>query len=162
MVNAGILCCMDGAIKIGDLAKATGCPIETIRYWEREGLLTPPARSEGNYRLYGPAHMDQLRFVRNCRSLDMTLDEIRSLLTFRGEPDENCDDVNRLLDEHIGHVAVRIAELKALKQQLIDLRNRCREVKAVASCGIMQTLERATPSAKDKTGADVHVRRTHR
>lgn len=157
-----MLFAMKDAVKIGDLAKATGCPIETIRYWEREGLLASPARSEGNYRLYGPEHIDQLRFVRNCRSLDMTLDEIRSLLAFRGEPDEKCDDVNQLLDEHIGHVALRIAELKVLKRQLIVLRNRCREVKAVASCGIIQTLETNGPSPKGKARPDVHVRRTHK
>ena len=150
------------AMQIGELAKATGCPIETIRYWEREGLLAAPTRSEGNYRLYGATDVDQLRFVRNCRSLDMTLDEIRSLLAFRGAPDEKCEDVNLLLDEHIGHVAVRIAELRALKAQLIDIRRRCREVKAVASCGIMRTLERDTPSPKQTGGQDGHVRRTHR
>lgn len=153
---------MNAAVKIGELAKATGCSIETIRYWEREGLLTSPARSEGNYRLYRPEHIDQLRFVRNCRSLDMTLDEIRSLLTFRGEPDERCDDVNRLLDEHIVHVAVRITELNALKRQLVALRNRCREVRAVARCGIIKTLENDGPSRRDNSGTDVHLRRTHK
>ena len=153
---------MKDAIKIGDLAKATGCPIETIRFWEREGLLSSPARSEGNYRLYGPEHIEQLRFVRNCRSLDMTLDEIRSLLAFRGEPNEKCDDVNQLLDEHIDHVAVRIVELKTLKRQLTALRNKCRAVKAIASCGIIQTLESDQAAPKDKHLPEVHVRRTHR
>lgn len=60
-------------MKIGELAKLTDCQVETIRYYEREGLLPEPARSEGNYRLYTQAHVERLTFIRNCRSLDMTL-----------------------------------------------------------------------------------------
>ena len=70
-------------MKIGELAKLTDCQVETIRYYEREGLLPEPARSEGNYRLYTQAHVERLTFIRNCRSLDMTLEEIRSLLNLR-------------------------------------------------------------------------------
>ena len=71
---------MSKHLKIGELAKRTGCPVETIRYYEREALLAAPRRSEGNYRLYDDAHAERLQFIRHCRSLDMTLDEIRSLL----------------------------------------------------------------------------------
>ncbi len=73
-------------MKIGDLAKATDCAVETIRYYEREKLLPEPARSEGNYRMYTQAHVERLTFIRNCRTLDMTLDEIRSLLQLRDSP----------------------------------------------------------------------------
>lgn len=149
-------------MKIGDLAKATSCPVETIRFYEREGLLPPPARSAGNYRLYGPAHADRLRFIRNCRLLDMTLEEIRSLLAFRDAPEEDCADVNLLLDRHIGHVAQRIAELKDLKGQLTELRDRCRSVKGVADCGILQTLEGETPKPARKRDDHGHLRRTHK
>ena len=153
---------MNGSIKIGDLAKATACPVETIRYYEREGLLRPPVRSKGNYRLFGRAHVDRLRFIRNCRSLDMTLDEIRSLLAFRSAPDQTCGDVNLLLDEHVGHVTVRIAELKILKRQLIELRDQCRAVKAVANCGILQTLESEGPTRVVKRDDHGHLHRTHK
>jgi Cd(II)/Pb(II)-responsive transcriptional regulator len=156
------LCCMNDLSRIGDIASATGCPVETIRYYERKGLLTLPERSEGNYRLYAQAHMDQLRFIRNCRSLDMTLDEIRSLLALREAQDETCADVNDLLDEHIGHVAVRIAELRALRRQLIDLRHQCRAVRAVAKCGILQTLESESSSSTGKRGDHGHLHRTHK
>ncbi|MHB1247791.1 MAG: MerR family transcriptional regulator, partial [Sulfuriferula sp.] len=64
---------MQQQIKIGELAKRTACQVETIRYYEREGLLSPPARSAGNFRLYGNAHVDRLHFIRHCRSLDMSL-----------------------------------------------------------------------------------------
>ena len=63
-------------MKIGELAKLTDCPVETIRYYEKENLLPPPARTDGNYRVYTQAHTERLTFIRNCRSLDMTLEEI--------------------------------------------------------------------------------------
>ena len=71
---------MSHGINIGALAKRTQCQAETIRYYEREGLLPPPARSQGNYRQYDTTHVERLSFIRHCRSLDMTLDEIRALL----------------------------------------------------------------------------------
>ena len=61
-------------MKIGELAKLADCQVETVRYYEREGLLPAPARSEGNYRLYSSEHLERLTFIRNCRTLDMTLD----------------------------------------------------------------------------------------
>ena len=99
-------------MKIGALAEATGTPVETIRFYEREGLLPPPARAENNYRLYLPIHVERLAFVRQCRGLDMTLDEIRALIELRDSPAQDCGEINALLDEHIGHVAQRIRELR--------------------------------------------------
>ena len=113
---------MARGMRIGELAQATSCPVETVRYYEREGLLPAPPRSSGNYRLYGTAHVERLRFIRHCRSLDMNHSEIRTLLKFRDAPEKQCDEVNALLDEHIGHVACRIAELKLLARDLADLR----------------------------------------
>ena len=98
-------------MKIGELAKLTDCQVETIRYYEREGLLPEPARSEGNYRLYTQAHVERLTFIRNCRSLDMTLEEIRSLLNLRDSPQDQCESVNALIDEHIHHVKARVDSL---------------------------------------------------
>jgi hypothetical protein len=74
--------------KSGELAGHTGSQVETIRYYEREGLPPAPARSESNYRLYGPTHVARPQFIRHCRSLDRTLGEIRRLLSFRDTPDE--------------------------------------------------------------------------
>ena len=131
---------MSNSLKIGELAKQTGCLVETIRYYEREGLLLEPARSEGNYRLYTNVHVERLQFIRHCRSLDMTLEEIRNLLRFRDAPDENCSEVNALLDEHIEHVSNRIKELRFLQKNLRRLRSRCEQAQAAKDCGILQSL----------------------
>src|SRR5690606_19514454 len=112
-------------MKIGELARKTGCKTVTIRYYEQAGLLPVPQRSEGNYRVYTQSHAARLLFIRNCRALDMTLDEVRQLLDYRDNPDRDCGGVNVLVDEHIEHVAARIEELKALSRQLIELRGHC-------------------------------------
>jgi len=127
-------------MKIGELARIAMTQVETIRYYERAGLLPGTARSEGNYRIYGDAHVERLSFIRNCRNLDMTLDEIRVLLRFRDAPAENCGTVNALLDEHIGHVADRIRELRLLEKQLKGLRALCQETRDAQHCGILNEL----------------------
>lgn len=148
-------------MKIGDLATATGTPIETIRFYEREQLLPAAARTAGNYRIYDAPHAERLSFIRHCRSLDMALDEIRVLLRFKDAPHEDCGQVNALLDDHIGHVAERIAELKVLAKQLKLLREQCHDVQSAQDCGILQELSSAAPSRKAR-GARQHVHGTHR
>ena len=146
-------------MKIGELARQAGTNPETIRYYERDGLLPVPARSEGNYRIYGETHAQRLFFIRRCRGLDMTLDEIRVLLHFKESPQENCADVNRLLDRHIGHVTQRMQELQELERQLKELRERCGEARDAAHCGILDGLSQAiVPSGKTAS----HVHGTHR
>ena len=129
-----------GELKIGELAAQTGYTVEAIRYYERQGLLPPPARSGGNYRLYRGAHLERLRFIRHCRSLDMALDEIRNLLTFRDHPEQRCGEVNALLDRHIVEVAERITQLMDLERQLVALRGRCTEEQSAKDCAILQCL----------------------
>ncbi len=135
-------------MKIGELARLAGSNVETIRYYERKGLLPKPGRSEGNYRIYGVMHQERLTFIRHCRSLDMTLDEIRTLLRFKESPEENCGEVNRLLDEHIGHVVRRIGELQALEKQLLELRSRCPDDRRASTCGILEGLSQSGISAE--------------
>ncbi|MCU7647943.1 Cd(II)/Pb(II)-responsive transcriptional regulator [Pseudomonas piscis] len=147
-------------MKIGELAKLTDCQVETIRYYEREGLLPEPARSEGNYRLYTQAHGERLTFIRNCRSLDMTLEEIRSLLNLRDSPQDQCASVNALIDEHIHHVKARIDGLQALQEQLVDLRQRCGEEPDLEPCGILQRLEVSGSVVPSETEPS-HVGRSH-
>jgi len=143
-------------MKIGELAKSTQTQVETIRYYEREGLLPSPLRSEGNYRIYGPEHAARLSFIRNCRSLDMTLNEIRTLLAFKDAQQGDCDGVNELIDTHIAHVASRIKELKALERQLKELRQTCTESKETNQCGILAELSahprQATLKSKSVSG----------
>jgi Cd(II)/Pb(II)-responsive transcriptional regulator len=131
---------MSALLKIGELSRMTGAAVETIRYYEREGLLAAPARSEGNFRLYGSVHLERLQFILNCRSLDMTLDEIRRLLELRDAPSDSCAGVNQLLDGHIGHVTQRIAELHHLQEQLMELRGRCHSAQATRDCRILAGL----------------------
>ncbi|MCL4759523.1 MAG: Cd(II)/Pb(II)-responsive transcriptional regulator [Rhodocyclaceae bacterium] len=146
-------------MKIGELARVTGTPVETIRYYEREGLLAAPPRTEGNFRIYDESHVERLSFIRHCRSLDMALDEIRILLRFKDAPAENCGDVNTLLDAHIGHVATRIRELRALERQLKSLREQCPEARDAAHCGILHELSQPScPGAPIGAG---HVHGAH-
>lgn len=127
-------------MKIGELAGLADCKVETIRCYEQQGLLPAPERSEGNYRMYGNLHLERLRFIRHCRSLGMTLDNVRILLRFRDSPEEACGPVDALLDEHIGTVAARISELKILEAQLRELRSQCRSTSASKDCRILQGL----------------------
>lgn len=148
-------------MKIGELAKTTGTQVETVRFYEREGLLPEAARTEGNYRMYSQAHAERLGFIRNCRNLDMTLNEIRALLRFKDAPSENCGDVNSLLDDHIGHVAERIRELKVLEKTLKALRLQCSDVHAAKDCGILQGLSDRAKPAPSKPRRSEHVHGSH-
>ncbi len=152
---------MTTGLRIGELAKRTNCQIETIRYYEREGLLHAPERTDGNYRLYQDAHVERLRFIRQCRSLDMALDEIRTLLRFCDAPEKNCGEVNELLDEHIGHVARRIAELKAMEKQLKELRRQCIKAQAAKDCGILNELAQAANKRNPREPRTGHLSGTH-
>ncbi|MET0266287.1 MAG: Cd(II)/Pb(II)-responsive transcriptional regulator [Duganella sp.] len=131
--------------KIGALARETGYTVEAIRYYEREGLLPAPDRSEGNYRLYDRQHLSRLQFIRHCRSLDMALGDIRSLLGFRDHPERNCGGVNALLDKHIAEVAERMRQLADLEQQLLALRASCPQAHTAQDCAILQQLAGSSP-----------------
>ena len=148
-------------MKIGELAKTTHTQVETIRYYEREGLLPETVRTEGNYRVYSPDHATRLSFIRHCRSLDMTLNEIRTLLTFKDAPQGDCAGVNELVDAHISHVASRIKELKALERQLKELRQTCTESKETNQCGILAEL--SVPPRKSAALKSIarHISGTH-
>lgn len=141
---------MGGLIKIGELSELAECPVETIRYYEREGLLTKASRSSGNYRMYGKQHVDNLQFIRKCRALDMTLEEIRALLALRSKPASACTEVNDLLDEHIMHVRNRISELKRLDRTLRSLRAKCQDVLSVQNCEILKGIGHLDPKAVEK------------
>ncbi|TAM43317.1 MAG: Cd(II)/Pb(II)-responsive transcriptional regulator [Burkholderiaceae bacterium] len=148
-------------MKIGELARATLTPLETIRFYEREGLLPPAARTEGNYRIYDQQHVERLTFIRHCRTLDMALDEIRTLLRFKASPQQNCAGVNELLDDHIGHVAQRVRELRSLERQLKVLRQQCVEANATADCGILKGLSGDLVAESPAPKSRKHVHGTH-
>lgn len=127
-------------MKIGELAQAAQCTVETVRYYEKEGLLPVPARTPGNFRVYGPEHLERLRFVRNCRALDMSHEEIHTLLQLAEPARQGCGGINAVFDQHIAHVQARIQELQQLQQQLLALRERCQGEQAVQACGILHGL----------------------
>ena len=150
-------------MRIGNLAEATNTPVETIRFYEREGLLPMAPRADNNYRQYSAAHGERLAFIRQCRGLDMALDEIRTLLALRDAPPSDCTDVNTLLDEHIEHVAQRIAELKTLKKDLQALRSRCSRPHAIEECGILSGLKGLSRASGEIAAREPHrhIRGTH-
>jgi DNA-binding transcriptional MerR regulator len=161
-------------LTIGRVAAAAGVNVETIRYYQRRGLMPEPARrrndedrrtgsGDGHGRrdhpllrtrgidlgtvaqrlelsADGPAHVQRLAFIRRCRSLDMSLDEVRTLLRYLDRPAADCGEVNAVLDEHIEHVARRVRELKVLEKQLRELRAHCRLKSKGQPCGILEEL----------------------
>lgn len=135
-------------MKIGELAQIAQCSVETIRFYEKEGLLPAPARTSGNFRSYNAKHAERLRFIRNCRALDMSHEEIHTLLRLADHPVEGCSAINSVFDQHIGHVEVRIKELEHLKQQLAELRQQCQTEQAAHPCGILQGLAEMTIESK--------------
>ena len=114
------------AIRIGELARRTGCNIETIRYYERIGLVPHPPRSAGRYRLYETEDVRRLVFVRRARELGFGLDEIRALLVLSAEhSDGTCGEVRELAARHLADVRVKIADLRAMERALTEAVRRC-------------------------------------
>jgi Cu(I)-responsive transcriptional regulator len=113
------------ALTIGKLAAATGVGVETVRYYERAGLIAPPARTQGNYRSYRSEDVSRLRFIRRTRDLGFTLEQVRALLSIAGQRDSSCGTVDAIASEHLHEVDRKIADLTALRRELAD---------AVASC----------------------------
>ena len=147
-------------MQIGKLASATETSVETIRYYEREGILPRARRAANNYRDYGSSHLERLTFIRGCRALDMSLDEIRSLLSLADGRPSDCSGVNDLLDAHIAHVDERITTMVALRTELRAMREACAEPADMAACTIMQRLRERTPAEAARQQA--HVRGAHR
>jgi DNA-binding transcriptional MerR regulator len=129
------------AMRIGQLARLTATPVDTIRHYEREGLLAAPPRTDAGYRVYGPAEVERLHFIRRCRSLDMNLAEVRALLALQGGGHDG--EAHALLDAHIGHVTARITALQELEKELRELRARCKGDEP--ACAILEGL--AEPGA---------------
>lgn len=146
-------------MKIGELASAAGCDVQTVRFYEREGLLEEPPRTASGYRSYDERHLTRLSFIRHLRGLDIPLPEARQLLEFAASPSESCGQVNDLLDGHIELVKNRIQALKALEKQLVALRRTC-DGNASHPCPILASFEDAA-STKRAARAAAPRRRVH-
>lgn len=127
-------------MKIGEIAKLTHTQVETIRYYEKEGLIAEPDRQENGYRAYGQSHLERLSFIRHCRSLDMPLAEIRLLVDFIDKPRRNCKDIDALVEEQLKRVKARLKSMRALEKQLEVLRARCDSLHSSEECGILHEL----------------------
>src|SRR5262245_19157473 len=112
-------------MRIGELATRAACDVQTVRVYEREGLIDEPQREPSGYRRYGEPHLSRLNFIRHCRSLDIALPEVRQLLDYAAEPDLSCTQVNGLIDRQIALVRQRLDALRTLEQQLTALRQSC-------------------------------------
>lgn len=130
---------MEKPLNIGALARATGTKVETIRWYERVGLLPAPARSAGNYRTYCEAHLGRLSFIRRARDLGFSLEQIRALLDLAEDRERSCDAVDVIAREHLDEVDRKIADLQALRRELDSLIGQCRHGK-VAECRIIEAL----------------------
>ena len=127
-------------MKIGEISKATGVPVETIRYYEKIGLVPEPDREASGYRHYRQHHQDRLIFIKRCRNLDMAQDEIRELIRLAEQPEADCTGVDALLARHLEHVRERLRELASLEQTLTRLQDACSTGRSVSECGIMDGL----------------------
>ena len=127
-------------MRIGELAEHAGVDAQTVRYYEREGLLEAPARTASGYRTYGERHLERLSFIRHCRSLDMPLSEIRTLLQLSAQHNVSCEQVDGLVQSHLERVKAKRAALEALEAQLETLSRQCASGQRVADCGILGEL----------------------
>ncbi len=139
-------------MQIGELARQSGCNVETIRYYERVGLLPAPPRSAGRYRLYDSPDVRRLAFVRRARELGFTLDQVRALLALSAKDGRDaCAEVHNLAAEHLTEVRARIADLRAMERILADAVRRC-AAGELPGCPIIDALSKGRVKAKKFQG----------
>jgi len=126
-------------VTIGKLSKRTGCNIETIRYYERIGILLKPQRTEGGHRLYNMEQIKRLVFVRRSRELGFSLEEIRNLLRLVDGKKTTCQEIKTVTEGHVQDIKQKIADLKMLEKTLDDISSQCRGG-FVPDCPIIDTL----------------------
>ena len=123
----------------GKLAKRFGCHLETLRYYEKIGLLPPPARTEGGHRLYKIGDQRRLRFILRGRELGFSIDELRALLSLADSHEYTCGEIRDLTIAHLGSVRQKIADLKRLERTLARISNEC-SGGAVPDCPVIDSL----------------------
>ena len=128
-----------GVLTIGDLSKATGVKVETIRYYEQIGLLPAPARTSGNFRAYSAKHLGRLSFIRRARDLGFTLDQVRELLSLSDQKRRSCEAVDVIARQHLADVDRKIEDLTALRDELSSLIEQC-GCGTIADCRIIEAL----------------------
>ena len=127
------------ALTIGDLGKATDTKVETVRYYERIGLMPAPKRSQGNYRTYSTEHVERLGFIRRSRALGFSLDQVRELLSLSDHRSRSCEAVDEIAREHLADIDRKLGDLKVLRRELDALLRQCRHG-VIAECRIITAL----------------------
>jgi MerR family mercuric resistance operon transcriptional regulator len=130
---------------IGQIARAAGASVETIRFYEREGLIGRPARSASGYRNFAPEAVRRLRFIRQAKELGFSLGEIKELLALRVTPTKSCGDVRVRAEHKIAEVNQRIAALKRIRGALVGLAAACTGRGPTTDCPILEALESGEP-----------------
>jgi Cu(I)-responsive transcriptional regulator len=126
-------------MQIGELARTTSTKVETIRFYEKIGLLSEPGRTSANYRDYGAAHLARLSFIRRARDLGFTLDQVRELLTLSDDRTRSCSAVDTVARAHLAQIDQKIADLRALRRELDELIGQCNQG-AISECRIIEAL----------------------
>lgn len=126
-------------IGIGEMARLSGCKVQTVRYYEETGLMPEPARNSGNQRRYGRASLERLKFIRHCRNLGFGLDAIRELLSLSKDPNQSCEAVDEVASKHLASVIQRIEQLQTLRDELIRMTKSCAGG-IVADCRVVEML----------------------
>ena len=127
-------------LKISELSKKTGVTIETIRYYEQQQLLPTPMRATNGYRFYTTQHVEQLAFIKHCRSLDISIADTAQLLHFMLEPQADCSHINQLIEQQLTKIRARLVSLTALEKQLDRLQHQCQQPHTSQECGILHEL----------------------
>lgn len=133
---------------ISDIAKLTNTTIDAVRFYEKKGLLKPVYKAENQYRYYDQSSLARLRFIKNCRNLDLSITEIIQLLSEIEQPNKNCESVDRLIEKHLEDISVKIKELKNFQKDLKDIRSSCKETDQISSCTIIKNLCERTPKTR--------------
>jgi len=128
------------ALSIGELSRLTDCKVETIRYYERTGLMPSPPRTEGGHRVYAQAHLQRLTFVRKSRALGFTMEQIKSLLSMVDAERQSCASVALEAERHLASIRERIADLQCLEHTLADTLARCHRGDR-PDCAILDALQ---------------------
>lgn len=126
---------------ISDIAKKTDLSTDTIRFYEKRGLIQPNFRASNQYRYYGEEALKRLIFIKRCRALGMSLKEIEYLIQLEQNPEQDCCEVNQMIDQHLIDISNKIKELQLFKQQLMTLRESCNTPTTINHCQILKTLE---------------------
>jgi len=128
-------------LTIGQVAKRAGIGVETVRYYERQGLLEKPSRRASGYRQYEPRVVDRLGFIRQAKDLGFTLREIKQLLELRLDPSSNCADVKQRADAKVDQIDAKIDTLQRMRRALVKLTKACNGKGTTEDCPILEALE---------------------